>query len=435
MGQAGVGGAKTIRGSLIMPKSMMAIKSAASNSRTSSPSSSRKKNAFPVFGKVEVPPGLYNDVDWSFSTTKLASSILAPVHDASDFAINLNLCEFVWFMVSSFLMYDVVILEYIGNTKAATLDRSSKLSTAFGTSIQRIQRLFEQCIELPILANELYLQLIKMTRTHEDKTSYACIQMWRLMCVSVGVVVPTIPEIMDYLKAHLRRCEAIDPKDKLGEKERSKSGNLMEKFGLAEASGFAIYQYYAKSELALFAEDKISDVIFKCEKASHASQTADKVHFIIKKRLFDEPLKPTDHPVEDEFVRWQVVEDIKNDRYPLKPDDLIVAAGLTAQIQFGDAVLGAVESYQEFSTKVIPKRLLSIEMSEKVAEQHAKFVGKSGRECHDQFMALAKIQPLFGYTVFSVLVSEFVALKLGTYKFTAIVHKSTTTGVLACYRI
>ncbi|ORY43349.1 hypothetical protein BCR33DRAFT_766571 [Rhizoclosmatium globosum] len=450
MGQAGVGGAKTIRGSLIMPKSMMAMKSAASNSRTSSPSSSRKKNAFPVFGKVEVPPGLYNDVDWSFSTTKLASSILAPVHDASDFAINLNL----------------FILEYIGNTKAATLDRSSKLSTAFGTSIQRIQRLFEQCIELPILANELYLQLIKMTRTHEDKTSYACIQMWRLMCVSVGVVVPTIPEIMDYLKAHLRRCEAIDPKDKLGEKERSKYAkyalkglyqtirggkrlhppsseeiscamkrspmtirfyalnrqfralpihpsdsietiycNLMEKFGLAEASGFAIYQYYAKSELALFAEDKISDVIFKCEKASHASQTADKVHFIIKKRLFDEPLKPTDHPVEDEFVRWQVVEDIKNDRYPLKPDDLIVAAGLTAQIQFGDAVLGAVESYQEFSTKVIPKRLLSIEMSEKVAEQHAKFVGKSGRECHDQFMALAKIQPLFGYTVFSVLQS------------------------------
>ncbi|KAJ3068733.1 cytochrome c oxidase subunit 1 [Podochytrium sp. JEL0797] len=151
--------------------------------------------------------------------------------------------------------------------------------------------------------------------------------------------------------------------------------------------------------------DKISDIIFKCEKASSASQTSDKVHFIIKKRLFDEPLKPCGVLVEDDFVRWQVVEDIKNDRYPLKMDDLITMAALTAQIQFGDAILGALENYTEFTTKVIPKRHLSDEMCDKIAAQHLKLVGKKAVECHELFMAVAKAQPLFGYTVFSVLQS------------------------------
>ncbi|KAJ3026859.1 UNVERIFIED_CONTAM: cytochrome c oxidase subunit 1, partial [Siphonaria sp. JEL0065] len=410
------GSPKTIRGSLIMPKSLMSMKSAGSTSRSASPTTNRKKSGFGVFTKSDAPDDLvadYSEADWVFSTTKLVASILAPQHEASDFAMNLN----------------IFILEYIGLAKGVEVpNRLSKLTAPVAAYIQRMQRLFEQCLEKPVLSNELYLQIIKMTNS--DKVSYASTQMWKLMCISVGVVIPTIPEIMEYLKAHLRRCEAVDPKDK-SEKERSKYANyalktlyqtirggkrmyppsteeigcamkcspmtirfyalnrqfralpihpfdsiesiycnLMDKFGLAEASGFAIYQYYAKSELALFAEDKISDVIFKCEKASFASQTSDKVHFIIKKRLFDEPLKPSDHPTEEEFVRWQVVEDIKNDRYPLKQEDLITAAAFTAQIQFGDAALGAVESYHEFSTKVIPKRLVSNDMDEKIATQH-----------------------------------------------------------------
>ncbi|KAI9341649.1 hypothetical protein BDR26DRAFT_894933 [Obelidium mucronatum] len=454
------GNSKTIRGSLIMPKSLKSMKPSGSSSRSSSQNAgARKKSTFAVFTKSEVPGSIcldYVETDWAFSTTKLVSSILSPQHEASDFAMSLN----------------IFILEYIGLTKGIEApNRLSKLNAPIAAYIQRMQRLLEQCVDKPILANELYLQIIKMTTKNEDKTSYACAQMWKLMCVCVGVVVPTIPDVLDYLKAHLRRCEAVDPKDK-SEKERSKYANyalktlyqtirggkrmhppsseeigcamkrapmtirfyalnrqfralpihpsdsietiycnLMEKFGLGEASGFAIYQYYAKSELALFAEDKISDVIYKCEKASHASQTSDKVHFIIKKRLFDEPLKPSEHPIEDEFVRWQVVEDVKNDRYPLKPDDLILAAALTAQIQFGDAILGAMErlvdtrhlqglttnqnpfSYHEFSTKVIPKRLVSNEMDEKIAGEHGKLCGKSGKECHEQFMMM-KLTPV-----------------------------------------
>ncbi|KAJ3028810.1 UNVERIFIED_CONTAM: cytochrome c oxidase subunit 1 [Siphonaria sp. JEL0065] len=387
------GSPKTIRGSLIMPKSLMSMKSVGSTSRSASPTSSRKKSGFGVFTKSDAPDDAtadYSEADWIFSTTKLVASILAPQHEASDFAMNLN----------------IFILEYIGLAKGVEIpNRLSKLTAPVAAYIQRIQRLFEQCLEKPVLSNELYLQIIKMTSKNADKVSYASTQMWKLMCVSVGVVTPTIPEIMEYLKAHLRRCEAVDLKDK-SEKEQSKYANyalktlyqtirggkriyppsteeigcamkcspmtirfyalnrqfralpihssdsiesiycnLMDKFGIAEASGFAIYQYYAKSELALFAEDKISDVIFKCEKASFVSQTSDKVHFIIKKRLFDEPLKPSDHPAEEEFVRWQVVEDIKNDRYPLRQEDLITAAAFTAQIQFGDAALGAVERY------------------------------------------------------------------------------------------
>ncbi|KAJ3266899.1 cytochrome c oxidase subunit 1 [Chytriomyces hyalinus] len=441
----GPGSSKTVRGSLIMSKAVPPAEKG------------RKRSSFGAFLRTDVPNAVimdYVDADWSFSTTRIVSSILASNSEVESWALSLN----------AFMM------EFITPPKAAgsfgiDVVRSSRSNTV-SPFIPKLQKLFDQCLENPVLTNELYLQLIKMTTKFSEKMAFSCLQMWKLMSISVGVVLPSQPEILDYLKAHLRRCEAVDPKDKLSEKEKSlfakyalktlyqtaKSGkrvfppsteeifctskrspinlrfyalnrqfralpittsdsiesiycSLMDKFGLGEATGFAIYQYYAKSELALFAEDKISDVLYKCERASNMSQTSDKVHFIIKKRLFDEPLSRSNTLTEDEFIRSQIMEDIKNDRFPLKPEDMVHMAALNAQIAYGDSALGAIESYQEFSTKVIPKRLLKAEIVEQVLSEHAKLAGRSSKSCHDEFMNLAKLQPLYGYTVFSVLQS------------------------------
>ncbi|KAJ3347349.1 cytochrome c oxidase subunit 1 [Entophlyctis luteolus] len=176
----------------------------------------------------------------------------------------------------------------------------------------------------------------------------------------------------------------------------------MEKFGLTEASGFAIYQYYAKAELALFSEEKIADVVQRCERASINAQTSDKVHFIIKKRLFDEPSKKC-KPCEEDFVRWQIVEDIKNDRYPLKPEDIVACAAYMAQIQYGDAAMEVLDDYMGFASKVVPKRLLSEEMEDKIRTRHLELAGFDIHSCHAEFMKTVMNQPLFGHTVFSVL--------------------------------
>ncbi|KAI8613158.1 P-loop containing nucleoside triphosphate hydrolase protein, partial [Chytriomyces sp. MP71] len=444
----GPGNSKTVRGSLIMPKQA---------AKVAAPNSNRKRSSFGAFLKGDVPSAVimdYVDADWSFSTTRLVSSIIASNSDVELWALSLN----------------AFILEFILQPKAVNafgidVVQNSRVNTV-SHFVSKIQKFLEQCLENAYLSNELYLQLIKMTTKYNDKLAYSCLQMWKLLCICVGVVLPNVPEVLDYLKVHLRRCEAIDPKDKFAEKEKclfakyalktvyltAKWGrriyppsaeeiisaskrspinvrfyalnrqfralpitpsdsiesiycNLMDKFGLGEASGFAIYQYYAKSELALFAEDKISDVLYKCEKASAIANTSDRVHFIIKKRLFDEPLKATNSLTEDEFIRSQVMEDIKNDRFPLKTEDLVRMAALNAQIVYGDAALEAVESYGDFSARVIPKRVLNSEIVDTVATDHGKLGGMSSKSCHEEFMKLAKLQPLYGYTVFSVLQS------------------------------
>ena len=125
----------------------------------------------------------YSDADWSFSKTKLFTSIIASDTGVNyeDFAIRLN----------------SVILKFsdLSNT-ADTTD----LHPLYGD----ISEIFTTCIGDKRYANELYLQLIKMTTNHAETDSRKSLQCWGLMSMAVGVVAPASPLVLDYLKAHLR---------------------------------------------------------------------------------------------------------------------------------------------------------------------------------------------------------------------------------------
>ncbi|KAJ3135556.1 cytochrome c oxidase subunit 1 [Physocladia obscura] len=335
---------KQYRGTLILPKS--------TNNRSPTPSSSKKSSSFALFSvKLDGDDSVmktYSEMDWSFSRSKMVTSILAGHYDTADFSIGLN----------SFLS------DFISLPSKPNDNDKSALNSLSCEAIDPKEKsgiLLEQSKYAKYALKTLYQSIKSVARIYPPSAD------------EINCAAKCNPLTVRFYALNRQfRALPINPSDSIETIYMS----LMKKFGLSEASGFAIYQYYAKSELALFAEDKITDIIYKCERASSISRTTDKVHFIIKKRLFDNPQKIDVLLCEEEFVRWQIVEDIKNDRYPLKSDDLITCAALTAQIMFGDAVLEAIE------------RLLSSEMIEKIKEKHVEFEGKESKFCHEQFMAL-----------------------------------------------
>jgi myosin VIIa len=67
-----------------------------------------------------------------------------------------------------------------------------------------IQNMISRCLAQPRFVDELYLQLIKLTSEHPDPEGWQSMQFWRLFSICVGAVSPPTPEILDYLKCHLR---------------------------------------------------------------------------------------------------------------------------------------------------------------------------------------------------------------------------------------
>jgi hypothetical protein len=68
-----------------------------------------------------------------------------------------------------------------------------------------ISSILSMCINDNRYANELYLQLIKMTTDPIASTSKESLQCWGLMSIAVGVVAPKSQQILDYLKVYLKK--------------------------------------------------------------------------------------------------------------------------------------------------------------------------------------------------------------------------------------
>ncbi|KAJ3218977.1 cytochrome c oxidase subunit 1 [Dinochytrium kinnereticum] len=387
----------------------------------------------------------YSDKDWSFSQTRLITSLLAPQNnDIEDWAISLH----------SF------IVAYAGITSNTMSAESGPVPYA-----SNIQLFLSKCMAEPIRADELYLQLIKMTTSHPEPDSYQALQLWRLLCVAVGVVVPSTTYLLDYLKAHLRRSVAIDHKSKVNRKQEAvcakyclktlkrtlSSGlrrcppscdeilfatkqspmsirlhaltgqfravsidpadtvesvflTLSEKFNISGIIGFAIFTVFGGVERALYGDEKIADVLYKCEKEAALGSSHPKVHFTLKKRLHINPYAPCRTEAEEEFVRAQAIDEIRTDAFPLSMDDSIYAAALCAQAAYGDAK-SANLNYKEFITRHLSKRYISSEAESVLMRKHAELSGKTHAESKSIFMEFIRSRPLFGATIFPVMQS------------------------------
>lgn len=60
------------------------------------------------------------------------------------------------------------------------------------------------------------------------------------------------------------------------------------------------------------------------------------IQYMIKKRLFTNPLVVSSNEVEEQLLLHQVLEDILHNRYPLTSDDAIYLTALRCQVDHGD---------------------------------------------------------------------------------------------------
>ncbi|KAJ3157501.1 cytochrome c oxidase subunit 1, partial [Irineochytrium annulatum] len=144
----------------------------------------------------------YTERDWSFSSTRLITSLVNPNGvEIEDWAISLHSLMTAYAGITSnvFTSSEPGVVPYSAN----------------------IQGFLSKCMTEPLKAIELYLQLIKMTTAHPDPDSHQSLQLWRLMCVAVGVVVPASNTLLECLKAHLRRSIAVDFRSKTPRKQEA----------------------------------------------------------------------------------------------------------------------------------------------------------------------------------------------------------------------
>ncbi|KAJ3102617.1 cytochrome c oxidase subunit 1 [Phlyctochytrium planicorne] len=403
---------------------------------------SRSSDMIASSGKLDSD---YSDKDWSFSQTRLITSLLSPQeNDIEDWAISLH----------------SLIITYAGITSNGITQEAGPVPFA-----SNIQLFLSKCMSEPIRAEELYLQLIKMTTNHPEPDSYQVLQLWRLMCVCVGVVVPATNYLLDYLKAHLRRAVAVDYKSKVIRKQEALCAKyclktlkrtlstgirrcppscdeilfatkqspmsirlhaltgqfravsvdpadtvesvfltLSEKFNITGIIGFAIFTVFGGVERALYGDEKIADVLYKCEKEAALGSNNQKVHFTLKRRLHLNPFSPCKTEAEEEFVRAQAIEEIRTDAFPLSLEDSIHAAALCAQAAYGDAKTANL-NYKEFISRHVSKRYLSPESESLLLRKHAEFTGKTNLEAKCMFMDFIRSRPLFGATIYPVMQS------------------------------
>ncbi|TPX58441.1 hypothetical protein PhCBS80983_g03113 [Powellomyces hirtus] len=127
--------------------------------------------------------GAHNDdytlADWSFSPRPLTTSLIA-------------------------LLADPEIESWAADT-SAVLHSFTGVPEMASSNIGAMQAIIERCLESPYLTNELYLQLVKQTTNHPDADSLAVLNLWKLLVVVSGVLAPS-SYVLEYTKAHLRKC-------------------------------------------------------------------------------------------------------------------------------------------------------------------------------------------------------------------------------------
>ncbi|TPX61422.1 hypothetical protein SpCBS45565_g07261 [Spizellomyces sp. 'palustris'] len=382
----------------------------------------------------------YTNADWSFSMKPLVTSLIS----LSDPEVE------VWAAEASNTLHS-----FIGTVGGLVPD------VATG-NIPALQEIIEKCLELPYLANELYLQLIKYTTNHPEADSMQAINMWKLMSIVTGVLAPS-GWILEYAKAHLRRCSVVDMKAKKPRTEEAQHARhslrtlhktigagprkcppsrdealqaakltplrirfhlmdgqsraipieapdtcemvysaLLERVKLQALHGFAIYEHFGGIERALNREEKIADSLYRWEKIAKAENRTEHVRFVFKKRIFLDPLQPCKTDAEEKLVRAQALADVAGGVFPVTEDEAIFLAALHAQAHYGDVNYDSPVNYQNLCSSYIPQRYRQVGVEKKVEEKHMEFLGTSALQANTEVSQFIRSWPYYGCTIFEV---------------------------------
>lgn len=101
---------------------------------------------------------------------------------------------------------DSMITEYKDQENTASKHRDSKTKFPDWYLVQNIIRMV---MNTPELADELFINLIRNTWTGNLGTDVKSVKIWRLLSVCLGCLKPSIPEVTELLRCHLRRFSVI----------------------------------------------------------------------------------------------------------------------------------------------------------------------------------------------------------------------------------
>ncbi len=141
--------------------------------------------------------------------------------------------------------------------------------------------------------------------------------------------------------------------------------------------------------------------MFKWEKYAKSTHSQKELKLTFKKRLFVGPQRIPENQVEFDLVFHQALDDVRNDRYPLLPEESPFVVALRAQVEYGnyDASQAASVHYPALIDKYLPKHLRTISTDD-IAAHHIKLrdLGKqvsyrprgfhSDNSCWDRFLSL-----------------------------------------------
>jgi len=108
--------------------------------------------------------------------------------------------------------------------------------------------------------------------------------------------------------------------------------------------------------------------------------------------------------MEENLIRAQAMEDVRNDLFPLTDQEPAYVAALQAQMGYADA--NGKINYSDIAVKHLPRRLIVSGIEKEIEKKHIELKGKTYAEAADMFMKFIRQWPLYGSTIFEVWVKK-----------------------------
>ncbi|TPX50841.1 hypothetical protein SeLEV6574_g00644 [Synchytrium endobioticum] len=416
------------------------------------------------FGKATTSLESYSEADWCFTKSPISQSLSTLMGTTAwdDWAVAVH----------------KVILGYGG---ILPLDRTpgDPAQCPHATSIQSF---IQKVIEIPELADELYLQLCKMTSSHPEPDSIQALAMWKLLAICCGVLVPKNSDVLEYVKAHLRNASNVEkgrirarveearyakfcmktlqktatapPRtlspsiDEMMAAMGAKAVQLkihfldgqfrvimvepsatfddickmvLEKLKIRNSHGFCIFESGNNGDRDLGKADYLGEQLSHWERTStsNVSQISEKIKFIFKRRIFLTPQERARWDLEEELLRAQAMQDVKQGHFPIvSKDDASLLGGLLSQLTYGDwtpaghslssphHLIEATNTakYASILQLYFPKNptLFLDGVEADIEAMHLRQKGRSHSETQNQLMKFFRSWKMYGCTIFDV---------------------------------
>ncbi|KAL6628638.1 P-loop containing nucleoside triphosphate hydrolase protein [Neocallimastix sp. 'constans'] len=389
---------------------------------------------------LNISPNGYSDCDWDYSKYRISNSITnISASDDDQKAVTIH---------SSLLIYAGIVSAVNPN------DKPNKI----------IQNVIQTAMESPVLCDEIYMQLIKLTSNCPDPNSKAVLSFWEFLYIIIGIVLPPTPEILNYLKAHLRLYRVIDNKSKrkrTEENERAKKcykellkprniprvyppsnneinamrrltfprirvyfmdgtfkavmvepsmtvqdicKNLKQRPELKNINGFTLFETYGHNERKMENNEKIGDLLYKWENEFENTDAIanNDLRIVFKKHLFINAMKPSDNYYEETLIKFQILEEVIKEKYPLTSSEAAFLMALETQFEYGDYKENGNVNFKEIMQKIVPSSLWSAEICEIAKLEYKKLSGLVGEDLDAVFMFFLRSWELFGSSIFKI---------------------------------